>query len=266
MRNIKKIIKFLLHTIQPLMNLVFRAFPTLGVHRYNLMQKYIYRKITTNKKQAEEICVGHFEAHEAFPYEEYLLEYYPANKEKKIALDFGCGPGRMVTRMLSIFDEVHGVDLVQSNLDIAKQKLIEDGFNQERFSFFKTSGTGEDLLQIPHRYDFIFSTICLQHIPVHLIRMNIFKQIFSLLKDDGYASLQMGYGWDNGVYWRDNNFNASTSNGGSDISIPDESHFSIIKDDLCDIGFDVLALEIKDNPHPYLKDYHSNHLFIHLKK
>lgn len=230
------------------------------------MQKYIYKKMTTNIELSEEVCVGHFDAHQKFPYEDYLLEFYPQNKEKLIALDFGCGPGRMVKRMLSFFETVHGVDLVQNNLDFAKQNLKESGFENRQYEFFKTDGTGNDLSKIPFSYDFIFSTICLQHIPVHSIRMNILEQLYSLLKKDGYASFQMGYGWDNGVYWQDNHFNASTSNGGSDISIPDESHFPLIKKDLASIGFEVLSLEIKDNPHPYLDNYHTNHLFINLKK
>lgn len=266
MRHIKKFIKFLLTALEPLLNLLFKIFPFLGTKKYNLMQKYIYKKMTSDIDLSEEVCVGHFDAHQKFPYEDYLLEFYPDNKEKLLALDFGCGPGRMVKRMMSHFEEVHGVDLVQNNLTFAEQNLKSSGFDEKRYKFFLTDGTGNDLSNIPHLYDFIFSTICLQHIPVYSIRMTILKQLYSLLKDGGQASLQMGYGWDNGVYWRDNNFNATTSNGGSDISIPDQSHFAFIEEDMASIGFEVISIEVKGNPHPYLIDYHTNHLFINLKK
>ena len=56
-----------------------------------------------------QLCVGEFDAHESYPYEDYLLEEYSG--PRGIALDFACGMGRMMSRFKPLFDVVDGVDL-----------------------------------------------------------------------------------------------------------------------------------------------------------
>ena len=116
-----------------------------------------------------------------------------------------------------------------------------------------------------HQIDFAYSTICLQHICVHDIRHEIFKDIFSLLGHGGRACFQMAcnYNPSGGALWFDNNYDAPGTNAGADVHIPDASHFEEIKTDLETIGYEDVSFEIKESPHPKLRKYHPNWLFIH---
>ena len=116
-------------------------------------------------------------------------------------------------------------------------------------------------------YDFIFSTIALQHISVYEIRKSIFKDLWSLLKPGGSCCFQMGFGWDNGNYWFSNKYTARSTNGGDDVSIPDDSHLEGIKKDFEDIGFKNVEFKMELSPHPEMgNNYHPIWLFNHLDK
>jgi len=154
----------------------------------------------------------------------------------KIALDFACGPGRMVKRMSRLFKRVDGVD-------IAPRLIEEARANCPGSNFYVTSG--DDLGDAPENtYDFVYSTIAMQHIAVHSVRMNILKNIRNVLKEGGCFTIQMAFSKyypysrtmaDNNLNddlrvilklreekhasWLDNKVNANCTNSGCDVAI-----------------------------------------------
>ena len=63
-----------------------------GKARYAAMQKAIYSSVDPESDfEVKEVIVGHYDAHEDYPYEQYLLRDV-SDPVDKVALDFGCGP------------------------------------------------------------------------------------------------------------------------------------------------------------------------------
>ena len=241
----------------------FKFFPALGKISYNSMQKEQYKKYTASFAKSAEICVGEFAAHEAYPYEEYLLEHYIG--ERGIALDFACGMGRMMHRFMPLFGTVDGVDLSPENITYANKYLTENAHSASKFDLYQSSGVGVEIDK-PGHYDFIYSTIALQHICVYDIRLSIFKDLFTLLKSGGSCCFQMGFGWDNGTHWFSNTYTARSTNSGVDVCIPHESHLEGIRQDFEKIGYKNVRFERKLSPHPTGNNYHHIWLFIHMEK
>lgn len=98
--------------------------PRIGISKYSKMQIRQYKKYSKTYEDAKNLCVGAFKDHEAYPYEEYLLEKYAG--ETGHALDFGCGIGRMMKRMFDVFAYIDSADLIQENLDYARRYLSEE--------------------------------------------------------------------------------------------------------------------------------------------
>ena len=244
-------------------SLWFSLYPDKGIKNYQKMQKRSYQSYTNDFEDSKNLCVGNFDIHESYPYEEYLLEKYRGNFGN--ALDFACGMGRMINRMSNHFKFVDGVDLNKNNLDYAHQYLSKNGLSNERYSLFLSDGIGVN--GINKKYDFIYSTIALQHICSHTIRTQIFKDLNKLLKEGGSCCFQMGFGWDNGINWFDNNFSARTTNAGNDVTIPNSYHLDSITEDFESMGYKDISYEYKISPHPEHGNlYHPIWIFIHLKK
>lgn len=135
--------------------------------------------------------VGNYDWHEEFPYEKYLL--YKNNgfdpivdlDKTKNCVDFGCGPGRMINRMQKFFKRVDGIDVSSYALDWAKKTFPESNFYES---------SGANCGNVPENtYDFVYSTICIQHIPCRSIRQRIYEGLHKCMKKDGIISLQLAY-------------------------------------------------------------------------
>ncbi|MCX8130433.1 MAG: methyltransferase domain-containing protein [Clostridia bacterium] len=158
---------------------------------YINMQKSLYEDTNIPSKQ----IVGHYEWHEMVPYETFLLYKngdirQPIINEThdKTALDFGCGPGRMVKRMEKYFKRVDGVDISERLIKEARQNCPAGNFYVSK---------GDDLGDAPvNTYDFVYSTITMQHIAVRSIRLNILKCIREVLNDKGVVNIQMAFSKD----------------------------------------------------------------------
>jgi SAM-dependent methyltransferase len=134
--------------------------------------------------------VGNYDWHEAFPYEQNLF----FDKDEKLlvdptvssAVDFGCGPGRMVNRTKNFgFKQVDGIDISEYAIEYARNHFPDS-------TFYVSSGI--DVGQVPdNTYDIAYSTIAIQHIPCKTIRMNIVRGLYNCLKPGGYVSLQVAY-------------------------------------------------------------------------
>lgn len=216
---------------------------------YSKMQKLFY----DNENMSPEDIVGSYKWHENFPYESQLLfkrgdMRFPLfeDTKDKVALDFGCGPGRMVSRMSSLFKRVDGVDISQRLLDEAK-KLCPNG------NFFLSSGTNLGIAK-NNEYDFVFSTIAMQHIAVRSIRLRILESIRKALKEGGKISIQMAFNTDfpfvinkgsfnlgkyklrilkkytQNAYWEEDKVDAKSTNGNCDVGIGYEDIPKVISD------------------------------------
>lgn len=136
--------------------------------------------------------VGNYAWHEKYPYERYLLtrpsnEAMPVVKTDKslLAIDFGCGPGRMVNRMSKLFSRVDGIDVSSYALEWARKEFPENNFYE---------ASGADCGDVPaDTYDFVYNTISIQHIPCRTIRQRIYEGLHRCMKDGASITLQLAY-------------------------------------------------------------------------
>jgi SAM-dependent methyltransferase len=185
----------------------------------------------------------------------------PGKFKGKNALDFGCGGGRNVSNIASfdLFKRVDGCDISEFNL-LEAQKNVKLEFPKLESNFFQNSGL-DCKIETNVKYDFIFSSIVLQHIPVRSIRNMILGDLLSLLTEDGVLSFQMGFSgkkirkmWGLPVrpgsvgYFKEKT-NANKTNGDCDVAI--DNPFDIVKD-LRDLG----ATEISWRITPSFEDIH----------
>jgi hypothetical protein len=76
------------------------------------------------------------------------------------------------------------------NIEKAKSYASKQGIQT---NLFVSNGVDLDIIQ-SDTYDFVMSTIALQHICVHEIRYKIMEDIYRVLKSGGMFTAQMGYG------------------------------------------------------------------------
>jgi 2-polyprenyl-3-methyl-5-hydroxy-6-metoxy-1,4-benzoquinol methylase len=100
------------------------------------------------------------------------------------ALDFGCGVGRLSQALAGYFASVDGVDVSASMIERA------NGLNKHPEKVKYHLNVKEDLSAFPsHRYDFIYSNICLQHIPTQY-QASYISEFMRLLKPGALAHFQ----------------------------------------------------------------------------
>lgn len=219
-------------------------------NQYTIMQKTFY------EGQASNMAINNHKEHNSNPdYWEILLQpLSQGDWGDKVVMDFGCGCGRSVVNVLDRFKvkRIDGVDIGENNIKYSNQLLKSTTFTN--YNFFVTDGQS---LQpaLTSEYDFIFSTIVLQHIPVYNIRRKILEDMYRCLKTDGQISIQMGYGdvsKPNLSEYYANYVNASGTNGSFDVEVSDENQ---IIDDLTEIGFVNIQTTIRpswsDNSHAH---------------
>jgi SAM-dependent methyltransferase len=222
-------------------------------NKYTSMQKDAYVNGTSNHEE-----------HNTNPDYWNILLGDLKNKENwhgKVALDFACGRGRNITNMFNLCNwaRVDGIDISEGNITQNRQEYIEQNSN-----WYCNNGVDVSDLK-DNEYDFIMSTIALQHIPVYDIRKSIITDLYRTLKPNGIFSFQMGYG--SGleselgprVSYFENYYDAPGTNSMCDVRIQSEEE--IIKD-LESIGFVDIKTEVmesySDSGHPqwiYVKCY-----------
>lgn len=222
-------------------------------NKYTAMQKIVYAGGTTN----------HQEHNTNSDYWNILLGDLK-DKEKwdgKIALDFACGRGRNVTNMFNLcnWNRVDGIDISEANI---KNNKLE--YSNQNSNWYCNNGVDVSELK-DNEYDFIMSTIALQHIPVYDIRKSLITDLYRTLKPGALFSFQMGFG-DNlesplgkRVSYFENYYDANGTNSECDVRV--QNIEDVIKD-LSEIGFTNITTEVKqsysDNGHPqwiYVKAY-----------
>jgi SAM-dependent methyltransferase len=222
-------------------------------NKYTKMQKNQYASGTSNHEE-----------HNTNPDYWNILLGDLQNKENwigKVGLDFACGRGRNITNMFNLCDwaRIDGIDISEGNITQNRQEYIEQNSN-----WYCNNGVDVSDLK-DNEYDFIMSTIALQHIPVYDIRKSIITDLYRTLKPGGMFSFQMGYG--HGlesqlgprVSYFENHYDAPGTNSMCDVRIQSEEE--VIKD-LESIGFVDIKTEVResysDSGHPqwiYVKCY-----------
>lgn len=220
--------------------------------------------------------VGNYEWHQQFPYEYFLLNErkwaYDTNQYEMVpifndygglkAVDFGCGPGRMIQRMYNtnLFERVDGIDVSDYALDYAKGVFPKSNFY---------SSTGYDVGNAPSdEYDLVYSTIAMQHIACRSIRLNLFREFNRILLPHGRVSLQFAFNptMEAGKYSHDTEhveymsdaFDATATNGHADFILNTNS----IRDFMVDLSdyFDDVSMtfeRVDDKYHNLNGAYHS---------
>jgi ubiquinone/menaquinone biosynthesis C-methylase UbiE len=208
------------------------------MNKYTEMQARQYEEwANTWSVDNRDPVVGGFDLHNDWQdYNDYLFKDVN-NTNKKICLDFGCGPGRNLVKFADTFKELHGVDISQKNLDNAVIWLQHNKKDISNHKLFLTNGTDLDRIE-SNSYDVVMSTICFQHICVHDIRYNFLKEFYRVLKPGGVLTMQMGFGpkveTKNSVGYYDNNIDAEGTNGQMDTRVENPTE---LQTDLEKIGF-----------------------------
>jgi SAM-dependent methyltransferase len=223
-------------------------------NKYTKMQKQQYAQGTNNH-----------ENHNSNPnYWDTLLSDLKNkdNWEGKTGLDFACGKGRNVTNMLSLcnWNRVDGVDISLGNIDYCKST-----YSNQNSEWYCNNGVDVSDLK-NNEYDFIMSTIALQHIPVYDIRKSLITDLLRTLKPGGLFSFQLGYGigLESPIGFRvsyfENYYDASGTNSICDVRVQDKNE--IIKD-LEEIGFININTEIKES---YDDSGHTHWIYVRAYK
>lgn len=190
--------------------------------------------------------VGSYDQHNAWvDYDLYLFKDF--DTKGKVALEYGCGPGRNLIRYHDRFARIDGVDISQTNLDKARINLAAHGISE--YNLYLCDG--KSIPTNDETYDVVFSVICLQHICCHSIRYNIMKEAYRVLKPNGYFCFQMGCGGREHVIeyltaeYYDNTYHASLTNTGYDVTVRSPEQ---LYGDLQSIGFGVMQYDIRPCP------------------
>lgn len=203
------------------------------VHDYTNMQKTYYEAETPR------MSIENHKFHNDNPdYWDILVKpLSEGDWSNKIVLDFGCGCGRNVQNIISRYTvkEAHGCDISSNNVRYCEETTPSVTNGKTNFKFVTVDGQSLRPLE-SNTYDFIMSTIVLQHICVYTVRRAILEDMFRCLKSGGMVSLQMGFGHGHpstSEYFEDA-IHALSTNSGFDVRVDSPEQ---IEKDLSEIGF-----------------------------
>ncbi|MBC7928251.1 MAG: methyltransferase domain-containing protein [Bryobacteraceae bacterium] len=111
----------------------------------------------------------------------------PASKTAdRSALEIGCGPGRLMLPMSKHFGEIHGVDVSEEMLELARKRLASVRGAQVHIT------AGSDLSMLGDDYfDFVYSYTVFQHIPSKDIVLSYLAEAQRVLKPGGVLCCQI---------------------------------------------------------------------------
>ena len=174
----------------------------------------------------------------------------------KVGLDFACGCGRNVFNLVKRFKRMDGVDISRELIKTCIDNRNKINIDETKAMFYTCNGVSLDIFA-DKTYDFIMSTIALQHICVYSIRFNYFEEFFRIMKPGGILSFQMGFGPGHPStrdYFEDY-YNATSTNSGCDVCVMDPQY---IIDDLKEIGFTNITYTISKA----YDDAHNEWIFV----
>ena len=101
-------------------------------------------------------------------------------------LEIGCGAGRMTRALAASFGEVHAVDISAEMVALAKRNL------SDLRNIFLYKNNGMDLSELPEQsFDFAFSFIVFQHIPILGVIETYVREVHRCLKPGSVFKFQV---------------------------------------------------------------------------
>src|SRR6476620_5972972 len=118
---------------------------------------------------------------------EAALKRLPAgDRRSRLALEIGCGPGRLMRPMSWNFGEIHGVDVSDEMIRLAQAKLVNVP------NAFPRATNGVDLACYADGYfDFVYSYAVFQHIPSRDVVFSYLAEAWRVLKEGGILLCQV---------------------------------------------------------------------------
>ncbi len=102
------------------------------------------------------------------------------------ALEIGCGPGRLLRPMSRHFQEIHGVDVSDAMIKLARERL------KGTPNAFPHHSSGSDLKLFPdEKFDYVYSYAVFQHIPSGDVVFNYLREARRVLKTGGILRCQI---------------------------------------------------------------------------
>jgi SAM-dependent methyltransferase len=207
--------------------------------QYLTMQKRYYDRDASGWSiHNKDPVVGNYAAHDSFEDHDLYL-FKNLDTEGKIALEYGCGPGRNLVRYKDRFQRIDGVDISPINIIKASDHLGH--YNIPLPNLYSNDGKTLDMIQ-ENTYDVVFSVICLQHICSYSVRYSILSECYRVLKPGGHFCGQIGFG-DSFDNYHANSYDASATNGSHDVFFSKEEY---LKEDLERIGYKDYVSDIRD--------------------
>ena len=201
-------------------------------NKYTQMQLNLYNGLASEWSEANrDPVVGSFDSHNNWNDYDNLFQRLE-NQSELIGLDFACGPGRNIVKYNGRFKRLDGVDISPVNIGKAQSYTSNRGIETVLYT-----STGTDISVVSsNEYDFVMSTIALQHICVYDIRYSIMKDIHRVLKGGGVFTAQMGFGYPSPqtVGYYENYYDAESSNRACDVCIESTEQ---LEKDLLEIGY-----------------------------
>jgi ubiquinone/menaquinone biosynthesis C-methylase UbiE len=115
-----------------------------------------------------------------------LKRFPPGDRRARRALEIGCGPGRLMRPMSWNFGEVHGVDVSDEMIRLAKEKLVNVP------NAFPRTTNGTNLADYRNDFfDFVYSYAVFQHIPSRDVVFSYLAEARRVLKPGGLVHCQV---------------------------------------------------------------------------
>ena len=104
----------------------------------------------------------------------------------KRALEIGCGPGRLMLPLSRHFGEIHGVDVSDEMIRLARERLRDAPRAHAHV------GGGSDLAGFEDEsFDFVYSYAVFQHIPAREVVFDYLREACRVLRSDGLMYCQL---------------------------------------------------------------------------
>lgn len=120
---------------------------------------------------------------DVLPSLETELKRFPkdANRRTWRALEIGCGPGRLMKPLSRHFGEIHGVDVSDEMIRLARQRLAHIPHAHVHAT------NGASLAQFADSsFDFVYSYAVFQHIPSRDVVLEYMREVRRVLKPGGF--------------------------------------------------------------------------------
>jgi ubiquinone/menaquinone biosynthesis C-methylase UbiE len=115
-----------------------------------------------------------------------LKRVAPKDRTNWRALEVGCGPGRLMRPMSRHFAEIHGIDVSDEMIALAREKLRDIPNAHVHLGDGSRLGMFED-----ETFNFVYSYAVFQHIPSREVVMEYLREVHRVLVPGGYARLQL---------------------------------------------------------------------------